>query len=216
MARPKLAPNRARDREVCGWRSTRRPARAGSIRHRHLGRAGDVHRVGGGRRRRGRTLGRLQRFPASRRPGATLGRPPYTYRGAAQTGLARTGNVSRPHPAARGSLSRPVRQGRPRNHADLARLRLVGGLHEQVQGRAGRGRPLRRRLPDGVLTAYCAIDEVAHIELNGHILIPLQNIASLPARAAATRRNRTGRRAGSPTTSGVAPCARRWRPRGTR
>ena len=32
---------------------------------------------------------------------------------------------------------------------------------------------------DGVLTAYCAVDEVAHIELNGHILIPLQNIASL-------------------------------------
>jgi hypothetical protein len=32
---------------------------------------------------------------------------------------------------------------------------------------------------DGVLTAYCAVDDVAHIELNGHILIPLQNIASL-------------------------------------
>ncbi len=32
---------------------------------------------------------------------------------------------------------------------------------------------------EGVLTAYCAVDEVAHIELNGHILIPLQNIASL-------------------------------------
>ena len=30
-----------------------------------------------------------------------------------------------------------------------------------------------------MLTAYCAVDEVAHIELNGHILIPLQNIASL-------------------------------------
>ena len=26
---------------------------------------------------------------------------------------------------------------------------------------------------EGVLTAYCAVDEVAHIELNGHILIPL-------------------------------------------
>ena len=32
---------------------------------------------------------------------------------------------------------------------------------------------------DGVLTAYCYVDEVAHIELNGHILVPLQNIASL-------------------------------------
>ena len=32
---------------------------------------------------------------------------------------------------------------------------------------------------DGVLTAYCLIEEVVHIELNGHILIPLQNVASL-------------------------------------
>ena len=32
---------------------------------------------------------------------------------------------------------------------------------------------------DGVLTAYCYVEDVAHIELNGHILIPLQNIASL-------------------------------------
>jgi hypothetical protein len=32
---------------------------------------------------------------------------------------------------------------------------------------------------DGVLTAYCAVDDVPHLELNGHILIPLQNIASL-------------------------------------
>jgi hypothetical protein len=32
---------------------------------------------------------------------------------------------------------------------------------------------------EGVLTAYCAIDEIAHVELNGHILIPLQNVASL-------------------------------------
>jgi hypothetical protein len=32
---------------------------------------------------------------------------------------------------------------------------------------------------DGILTAYCGIEGVPHIELNGHILIPLQNIASL-------------------------------------
>src|SRR5947207_14260955 len=32
---------------------------------------------------------------------------------------------------------------------------------------------------EGVLTAYCYIEDVAHLELNGHILIPLQNIASL-------------------------------------
>jgi len=30
-----------------------------------------------------------------------------------------------------------------------------------------------------VLTAYCSIEDVPHIELNGHILVPLQNVASL-------------------------------------
>ena len=32
---------------------------------------------------------------------------------------------------------------------------------------------------DGVLTAYCYIEDVPHVELNGHILVPLQNVASL-------------------------------------
>ena len=32
---------------------------------------------------------------------------------------------------------------------------------------------------EGVLTAYCNVEDVAHLELNGHILVPLQNIASL-------------------------------------
>ena len=32
---------------------------------------------------------------------------------------------------------------------------------------------------EGVLTAYCLFEDVVHIELNGHILIPLQNVASL-------------------------------------
>src|SRR5207253_5215163 len=32
---------------------------------------------------------------------------------------------------------------------------------------------------DWVLTAYCYLEDVAHVELNGHVLIPLQNVASL-------------------------------------
>jgi len=32
---------------------------------------------------------------------------------------------------------------------------------------------------DGVLTSYCVIADVPHVELNGHILVPLQNVASL-------------------------------------
>ena len=31
----------------------------------------------------------------------------------------------------------------------------------------------------GILTAYCYIEDVPHIELAGHILVPLQNVASL-------------------------------------
>ena len=34
-------------------------------------------------------------------------------------------------------------------------------------------------LQAGVLTAYCVVEDVPHIELAGHILIPLQNVASL-------------------------------------
>ena len=32
---------------------------------------------------------------------------------------------------------------------------------------------------DGVLTSYCVVADVPHVELNGHILVPLQNVASL-------------------------------------
>ena len=32
---------------------------------------------------------------------------------------------------------------------------------------------------EGVLTAYCSNEDVPHVELNGHILVPLQNVASL-------------------------------------
>jgi len=32
---------------------------------------------------------------------------------------------------------------------------------------------------EGTLTAYCSIEDVVHLELNGHILVPLQNVASL-------------------------------------
>ena len=33
---------------------------------------------------------------------------------------------------------------------------------------------------EGVLTAYCSIEDVPHVELNGHILVPLQNVAQPP------------------------------------
>lgn len=31
----------------------------------------------------------------------------------------------------------------------------------------------------GQLTAFCSVGEIPHIELNGHILVPLQNVVGL-------------------------------------
>ena len=50
---------------------------------------------------------------------------------------------------------------------------------------------------EGVLTAYCSIEEVPHIELNGHILSRCKTSRRSTARAGAMRRSRTGPRAGS-------------------
>ena len=39
---------------------------------------------------------------------------------------------------------------------------------------------------EGVLTAYCSFEDVPHVELNGHILIPLQNRTGLRADSSRT------------------------------
>ena len=65
---------------------------------------------------------------------------------------------------------------------------------------------------DGVLTAYCYLEDVAHVELNGHILIPLQNVASLhcssrcdaPGARLAPARAGRGRGSGRSRRRGVA------------
>jgi len=74
-------------------------------------------------------------------------------------------------------LPRPLAGGRARRpHLDCGPLEDYTNKYkgEQVEVALFGG-----DYQDGVLTAYCLVDEVAHIELNGHILIPLQNIASL-------------------------------------
>jgi len=76
-------------------------------------------------------------------------------------------------------LQRPKRQGRPAWLSGNATLRLVEDYTSKYKGEQVEVALFGGDYQDGVLTAYCAIDEVAHIELNGHILIPLQNIASL-------------------------------------
>jgi hypothetical protein len=67
----------------------------------------------------------------------------------------------------------------PRSHAGRATLRAVEDYTSKYKGEQVEVALFGGEYQEGVLTAYCYVDEVAHIELNGHILVPLQNIASL-------------------------------------
>jgi hypothetical protein len=69
-----------------------------------------------------------------------------------------------------GAACRPVRS---------ATLRLVEDYTNKYKGEQVEVELFGGEYQDGTLTAYCGIEGVPHIELNGHILIPLQNIASL-------------------------------------
>ena len=67
------------------------------------------------------------------------------------------------HVAMRDSASlRPIEDYTNKYKGEQVEVALFGGEYQ-----------------DGVLTAYCSIEDVPHVELNGHILIPLQNVASL-------------------------------------
>src|SRR6266511_3131531 len=61
----------------------------------------------------------------------------------------------------------------------LARLRPVEDYTNKYKGEQVEVALFGGEYQEGVLTAYCYVEDVAHIELNGHILVPLQNIASL-------------------------------------
>ena len=67
----------------------------------------------------------------------------------------------------------------PFGSATLATLRAVEDYTSKYKGEQVEVALFGGEYQEGVLTAYCYVDEVAHIELNGHILVPLQNIASL-------------------------------------
>src|SRR4029077_9628805 len=67
----------------------------------------------------------------------------------------------------------------PRNHAALATLRAVEDYTSKYKGEQVEVALFGGEYQEGVRTANCYVDEVAPIELNGHILVPLQNIASL-------------------------------------
>src|SRR5688500_3598775 len=72
-----------------------------------------------------------------------------------------------------------VYRARALGQAALARLRPIEDYTNKYKGEQIEVALFGGEYQEGVLTAYCSIEEVPHIELNGHILVPLQNVASL-------------------------------------
>jgi len=67
----------------------------------------------------------------------------------------------------------------PAERARVDWIRLVDDYTNKYRGEPVEVALFGGEYQEGVLTAYCFIDEVIHVELNGHILIPLQNVASI-------------------------------------
>ena len=67
----------------------------------------------------------------------------------------------------------------PLSWAELATLPRVEDYTNKYKGEQVEVALFGGEYQEGVLTAYCSIEDVPHVELNGHILIPLQNVASV-------------------------------------
>ena len=94
--------------------------------------------------------------------------------------VVRVGDIPETTPGPHGdSIRRRLRQGRPLGYAGLATLRAVDDYTNKYKGEQIEVALFGGEYQEGVLTAYCSIEDVPHIELNGHILVPLQNVASL-------------------------------------
>src|SRR5262249_41532520 len=117
---------------------------------------------------------------------APSSRTPVCRPSASRTGASR----SCARPAASTSCSKESRGSAGRRPHGLLRRRVsprtapvdwpfVEDYTNKYKGEQVEGALFGGDYQDGVLTAYCIVEDVPHIELNGHILVPLQNIASL-------------------------------------
>lgn len=70
-------------------------------------------------------------------------------------------------------------QADPRRHPKPLPCRPVEDYTSKYKGEQVEVALFGGEYQEGVLTAYCSFEDVPHVELNGHILIPLQNVASL-------------------------------------
>ena len=86
-------------------------------------------------------------------------------------------DASRDHTSPR--FRRKYGGGDPVGWPETATLRPVEDYTNKYKGEQVEVALFGGEYQEGVLTAYCYVEDVAHIELNGHILVPLQNIASL-------------------------------------
>ena len=77
------------------------------------------------------------------------------------------------------ALQRNYGRGEPLGYAEAARLRAVEDYTNKYKGEQVELALFGGEYQEGTLTAYCSIEDVPHVELNGHILVPLQNVASL-------------------------------------
>jgi hypothetical protein len=96
--------------------------------------------------------------------------------GAPQTGARARRDLSGRSTTAFGDLCEPDSYGGKRLPA---RLNGIEDYTNKYKGEQVEVALFGGEYQEGVLTAYCYVEEVAHIELDGHILVPLQNIASL-------------------------------------
>ena len=85
----------------------------------------------------------------------------------------------RPDPDAVPCRSQRWTFGRTTVRAATASLRAVEDYTNKYKGEQVELALFGGEYQEGVLTAYCSIEDVPHVELNGHILVPLQNVASL-------------------------------------
>jgi len=67
----------------------------------------------------------------------------------------------------------------PERTAETATLPAVEDYTSKYKGEQVELALFGGEYQEGTLTAYCSIEDVPHVELNGHILVPLQNVASL-------------------------------------
>jgi hypothetical protein len=117
----------------------------------------------------------VTRRPAVRRPGPVRRTAGYRSDASVPEGEPLSGDAA----TQAEHLAANTREYEPAWFSQTARLSAIEDYTNKYKGEQVEIALFGGEYQDGVLTAYCYLEDVAHVELNGHILIPLQNVASL-------------------------------------